>query len=86
VNPDGLGWSSFGVGEGGLVRRIDNSNAFDIGARTHLFPDMHGRPPHIPFVPPPLRMKRDGKLFFGFKGWKPGKFDGAFTVSIWRLS
>lgn len=84
TNPDGKGWSSFGVGAGGLVGRIDDSKAFDIGARTHLFPDQHARGPHIPFVPPPLRMKRDGRLSLGFKGWKSDKFDGAFTVTIWR--
>ena len=83
TNPDGEDWSSFGVGNGGLIGRIDDSKAFDIGARTHLFPDMHARPPHVPFVPRPLRMKRDGSLFLGFKGWKAGKFDGAFTVTIW---
>ena len=84
TNPDGEGWSSFGVGHGGLVGRIDDGKAFDIGARTHLFPDMHARPPHIPFAPRPLRMKRDGTLFLGFRGWKAGEFDGAFTVTIWR--
>ena len=83
TSPDGEGWSSFGVGDGGLIGRIDDGNAFDIGARTHLFPDMHARPPHIPFAPRPLHMKRDGQLLLGFKGWKPGKFDGAFTVTIW---
>lgn len=84
TNPDGEDWSSFGVGSGGLIGRIDDSKAFGIGARTHLFPDMHARPPHIPFVPPPQRMKGDGRLFLGFKRWRPGKFDGAFTVTIWH--
>ena len=84
IDPDGKGWSPFGVGTGGLLGRVDGASAFDIGARTHLFPDMHPRPPHIPFVPKPLRMKRDGKLFLGFKDWKSGRFHGAFTVTIWR--
>ena len=83
MNPDGRGWSSFGVGEGGLVGRIGDGHVFDIGARTHLFPNVHARPPHVALVPPSLRMRRDGLLFLGFKAWKSGKFSGLFTVTIW---
>lgn len=84
VGPDGVGWSSFGVGRSGLIGRICDHKRFDIGARTHLFPDMHARPPYIPFSPPPLKMKHDGALRLGFKDWKPGVYRGAFSVSIWR--
>lgn len=83
AGPDGVGWSSFGVGTGGLLGRIGNHKPFDVGARTHLFPDMHARPPHIPFSPPPLKIKHDGSLLLGFKNWKPGLYRGRFSVKIW---
>lgn len=73
------GWH---VGEGGLVGRVDDSKAFDIGARVGLFPDRHARPPHHPFPPPPLRMPRDGKLLLGFKAFMPGENKGNFEVTI----
>ena len=84
IGPDGVGWSSFGVGKRGLIGKIGDNKPFDIGARTHLFPDMHARPPHIPFPPPPLQMKHDGTLLLGLKDWKPGLYHGTFSVRIWR--
>lgn len=82
-NPDGSkGSPGWRVGAGGLIGRVADSKAFDIGARTRLFPDRHPRPPHHPYPPPPLNMPRDGELLLGFKDFTPGENQGSFQVTI----
>ena len=83
VGPDGITPSAFGVGKGGLVGRIGEAKPFDIGARTHLIWKRAGRSSRL-VTPPPLEMKRDGVLYLGVRGWKPGWYEGTFLVSIWR--
>ena len=81
--PDGIkGRPGWHVGAGGLLGRVADSKPFDIGARTQFFPDMHARPPHHPYPPPPLKMPRDGELLLGFKDFTPGENQGAFQVTI----
>ena len=79
IDPDGLEWKFFEVGQGGLIGRVDASKRFDIGARTHLI-----RRDLRDYWPEPLWMPRDGVLFLGIKGWTPGAYQGTFAVSIWR--
>ena len=82
LGPDGDGGLYYRVGKGGLIARIGNERPFTIGARTHLF-RRAGKGSYLPFAPPPIEMKRDGTLRLGFKDWKVGSYQGAFSVSIW---
>lgn len=81
--PDGIEPSAYRVGKGGLVGRIGDGKPFDIGARTHLIWQGAYRS-HRLVTPPPLEMKADGPLRLGVRDWKAGRYDGAFSVSIWR--
>lgn len=83
AGPDGIEpWASR-VGKGGLVGRVADSKAFDIGARTHLIWKQVYRSFRL-VTPPPLEMKADGPLRLGVRGWKAGRYEGTFMVSIWR--
>lgn len=81
--PDGIGPSVHRVGKGGLVGRIGDGKTFDIGARTHLIWKGARRSYRL-VSPPPLEMKTDGPLRLGVRDWKPGRYHGSFSVSIWR--
>ncbi len=80
--PDGIEPSAYRVGKGGLVGRIGDGKPFDIGARTHLIWKGVYRS-HRLVTPPPLEMKADGPLRLGVRNWKAGRYDGAYSVSIW---
>lgn len=83
--PDGIEPSAYRVGKGGLVGRIGDGKPFDIGARTHLIWKGAYRS-HRLVTPPPLEMKADGPLRLGVRDWKAGRYDGTFSVSIWRAT
>lgn len=83
AGPDGIEPSAYRVGKGGLVGRVADSKAFDVGARTHLIWKGAYRS-HRLVTPPPIEMKGDGPLRLGVRDWKPGRFEGTFMVSIWR--
>jgi hypothetical protein len=81
---DGLGGTpGWNVGTGGLQGKVGaDGKAFDLGARTSLFPDKHARPPHHPHPPPPIAMPSDGALYLGFKAFTAGANTGALEVTI----
>ena len=83
AGPDGIEPSAYRVGKGGLMGRVADSKAFDVGARTHLIWKGAYRS-HRLVTPPPIEMKGDGPLRLGVRDWKPGRFEGTFMVSIWR--
>lgn len=84
LGPDGLdGSPGWRVGRGGLIGRVgDRGKPFDIGARTRPFPAKNERGLRRRYPPPPIKMPASGRLFLGFKGYRPGANHGAFEVTI----